>query len=353
MTELTLADIAHMVNGTLDGDPRAVISGVESLTRARKQHLTFYTGMGRKSHAKFVACKAGCVLVKPGVEKPEKTAAMIFVEDPDGAFTAVCEKMLPHPRPVKPGVHATAVVAPSAKLGKNVYIGPYVVISEDVSIGDGAVIHAHCVLMEGVKIGAGCLIYPGCVLREFVILGERVVLLPGVVLGAEGFGMRFRNGMLEQVPQLGTVELEDNVLVGANSAIDRARFGKTRIKKDTKIDNLVQIGHNVEIGRACGIAALTGIGGSTVIGDFCNISGQAGIANDVEIGPGAKLLARCGVEGDVEPGAEVYFQPVMPGSAYQRNKIYTKRLPDLFERVKQLEAQLTKLLHEREEDTRG
>lgn len=339
MPSLTLAEVAAITGGRLEGDPAAVVEGPESLTRARKKHITFFTGSG--AHVdNYHASKAGCVLVKDGVEKPANVLALVRVTDPDEAFSKVYSRMLRHPKRPAPGIHPTAVISPSAKVDATAHIGAYAVLGDEVTIGANSIIHSHCVLMESSSVGANSVLYPHCVLREFVKLGNNVVMQPGAVIGADGFGYRFRDGELRQTPQLGNVELEDEVHIGANSSVDRARFGKTRVGKGTKIDNLVQVGHNVDIGMACGVAALTGIGGSTTIGDFADLSGQSGIPNDITIGPGAKLLARCGPYFDVPAGAEVFGSPPLPRRQFFTTNVLLERSPEVLRFLKRVAKKL-------------
>ncbi|NUQ35427.1 MAG: UDP-3-O-(3-hydroxymyristoyl)glucosamine N-acyltransferase [Planctomycetaceae bacterium] len=342
MAELTLQEVAAITGGTLDGDSATAISGVESLERARKQHAAFFVDKGSKNRRRFLACKAGCVLVTAGTAKPEKVGALVFVNDPDMAFIALCERFARTPAPQPTGVHPTAVVAKSAKISASASIGPYVVLGENVVIGDGTVIHAHSVLMEGVEVGKNCLIYPHCTIREFVKLGDNIKLQPGAVVGSDGFGYRFREGQVRAIPQVGTVELGDNVEIGANSCVDRARFGKTILRKDVKLDNLVQVAHNVEIGMGTTIAALSGIGGSSVIGDFCTLTGMTGIPDDLNVGAGSRLLASCGPYSDVPPGSEMYGQPAYPAREYLRIHASIPKLVNMLQEFRTFQRQMMK-----------
>ncbi len=342
MAEISLREVADLVGGKLtSGDPANTISGVENLVRARAKHAAFYIEGRLKS--RFEACKAGVLLVKPGTPKPERVGALIEVADPDEAFTTLYQHLLPRPITREPGIHPTAVVDPTATVSESAHIGPYVVIGPGARIGDGAVIHAHCVIMDGSVVGDRCILYPHCVLRERTTIGANCLLQPGVVLGADGFGYKVKDGALHMVPQLGTVELGDDVHIGANTCIDRARFGKTSVGRGTKIDNLVQIGHNVTIGSTCGIAGMTGIAGSVTIGDFVHVGGGAVIANEVEVGSGAKLLGRCGIFEDVEPNQELYWAPADGKKETFRLFALFKRLPDMSKTVQRLERDVAAL----------
>lgn len=341
MRTMTLAEVAEMVGGTLHGDPAAEVSGVESLKRARSKHVSFF--IDGPHRASFLACRAGAVLVKPGTQKPERVGALIEVADPDEAFTRLYCSLLPEAAPPAPGVHPTAVVAKSAKVDATAHLGPYVVIGENAVIGAGAVVHAHCVVMEGSTVGDRSVLYPHCVLREFVTLGSDCLLQPGAVIGGDGFGYKVKDGSLQLVPQRGTVELGNEVHIGCNTNVDRARFGKTSVGKGTKIDNLVQVGHNVTIGNTCGIAGMTAIAGSVTIEDFVQIGGDAAISNEVTVGTGSKLLGRCGVDRDIEPNSTVYWSPARGAKETYRLFALFDRLPEIAKTVKRLEDKVAKL----------
>jgi len=338
---MTLAEVAALVDGKLSGDPTAEITGVESLVRARSKHAAFFIDGPQRQ--RFTVCRAGVVLVKPGTAWPEKVGALIEVADPDEAFTKLYCHMLPLAARPAPGVHATAVVAATATVHPTAYLGPYVVVGEGASVGENCVIHSHCVLMEGVSVGARTFMYPHCVIREFVSMGADCLLQPGAVVGGDGFGYKVKDGGLKQVPQRGTVELGDDVHLGCNTTVDRARFGKTSIGRGTKIDNLVQVGHNVTIGNTCGIAALTGIAGSATIEDFVQIGGDAAISNEVTIGSGSKLLGRCGVDRDIEPNSTVYWSPARGAKETYRLFALFDRLPEIAKTVKRLEERMAEL----------
>ncbi len=341
MQKVSLAEIAECVGGVLEGDPQVLIEGFASLKNARKKHLSFFVA-GISKRETFEQTRAGCVLVKPGASKPEKALALIFVDDPDAAFTKVYDTYLKHPACPEPGIHPTAIVPESATVAEGAYLGPYVVLGEDVEVGEKSIIHAHCVLMEGVKVGRECTLYPHCVLREFVVLGDRVLLQPGAMIGSDGFGYKVQAGKLQLIPQRGDVKLHDEVHIGANSTIDRARFGTTSIGKGTKIDNLTQIAHNVQIGVSCGIAALSGVAGSTEIGDFVDISGGAAISNNIQLGSGSKFRMRSSVYSDVEPGSVVYDLMLTKRQALVK-AAFLKKLPKHLEDARRLEKRVAEL----------
>lgn len=338
------AEVAEFVRGTLHGPDNVIINNVASLKDAGPSDLTYYGG-GSHGPA-YLACKAGCALIKPGMERAPDVRCFIEVEDPNQAFTDFYVHIRPAPQTPSPGIHPTAVIDPTAAVDPSASIGPYVVLSANVTIGAECVLHAHCVVMEGSNVGAGSILYPHCVVREFVEIGERVMLQPGAVIGADGFGYVVRNMRLEMVPQRGNVRLGNDVHIGANSAVDRARFATTSIGDGTKIDNLVQIGHNVQIGKLCGIAGLSGVAGSAKVGDFVNISGSVAIADGAEVGTGARVLGRTTVAGVVGPGETVLGTPARDARLEMRILKLLDRLPELFKTVRDLELYQAKQHHE-------
>jgi UDP-3-O-[3-hydroxymyristoyl] glucosamine N-acyltransferase len=270
----------------------------------------------------------------------EKTsAAQIRVGDPSKAFEQVVLKLAPKPVTFPAGIHSTAIVDPSAKIGARVSLQPYVVIEANVSIGDETVIGAGSYLGHETKIGSGCLIYPNVTIRERTIVGSRVIIHSGAVVGADGFGFEFKDGRQRKIPQIGIVQIDDNVEIGANTTIDRARFGRTWIQEGVKIDNLVQIAHNVVIGKHTVIAAQAGISGSVRIGERVSMAGQVGITGHATIGDGAMIVAQSGVSKNI-PGGVWFGYPAVPIEDARKQFAWIHRLGKLFERVKALEKKL-------------
>jgi UDP-3-O-[3-hydroxymyristoyl] glucosamine N-acyltransferase len=286
---------------------------------------------------------AGALLVSPKLKDTSlgQHCSIILVENPSAAFAEVLKHFFPAPPPFQPGIHPTAVVDPSASLNPaNVRIGPGAVVEAGARIGDGSEIAAGVYIGENVTIGRDCRIRSRCSVMNGSILGDRVSLHAGVVIGADGFGYEFIQGRHLKIDQIGIVQLDDDVEVGANSTIDRARFGRTWIGAGTKIDNLVQIGHNAVIGKHCIVVAQTGIAGSTKIGDFVVIAAQSGIAGHLEICSRAVLAARSGVTKSItEPGQYMGF-PATDVRSGRKQFVYLKKLPDLFQQVKRMEQAL-------------
>ena len=226
------------------------------------------------------------------------------------------------------------------------HIGPLVVVEAGARIGDGTVLEARTFVGRGVTVGRDCVLKPGAVVSDFCTLGDRVILQPGAVIGADGFGYETVSGEHRRVPQVGSVVLEDDVEIGANTAIDRARFSVTRVGKGTKVDNLVQIAHNVVIGRHCLIVSQAGIAGSTTLEDHVVLGGQVGLAGHLRIGKGAKVGAQAGVLADVEPGAVMLDAPAVPFGLAKRLMVLKQRLPELFKKVETIEKQLAAMTGE-------
>ena len=241
------------------------------------------------------------------------------------------------------GVHPSAVVDPSATLGKNVAVGPLCTVAKDARVGDNTTLVAGVFVGEAATVGTDCLIYPNVTVREATVIGDRVILQPGVVLGADGFGYAKNGSIHHKVPQIGRVVIEDDVELGANTCIDRATTGETRIKRGTKVDNLVQVAHNVVMGENCVVAAQVGISGSTEVGHGVVIGGQAGVGGHIVIGDRAIVGAQGGVTKDVAPNRIVSGYPAREHSVAKRINAHTAMLPELFKRVKELEHRLSEL----------
>lgn len=333
---LTLQEIADLCDGELNGDPAGEITGVASLDEAVEGEIAFYNNP--KYMPRLRSTRASAVFVP--TDFSEKTsAAQIRVGDPSKAFEQVVLKLAPKPVTFPAGIHSTAIVDPSAKIGARVSLQPYVVIEANVSIGDETVIGAGSYLGHETKIGSGCLIYPNVTIRERTIVGSRVIIHSGAVVGADGFGFEFKDGRQRKIPQIGVVQIDDNVEIGANTTIDRARFGRTWIQEGVKIDNLVQIAHNVVIGKHTVIAAQAGISGSVRIGERVSMAGQVGITGHATIGDGAMIVAQSGVSKNI-PGGVWFGYPAVPIEDARKQFAWIHRLGKLFERVKALEKKL-------------
>ncbi len=335
---MKLSEIAERLGGSLEGDGTIEIAAVAGLKEAVHGELSFLANP--KYSAQVASTKASAVIV-PGDWDRSSPCALIRVENSDQAFAAAAElfyEAVPEP---KPGVHPTASVAESAVIGDGVSIGANCTIEDGVVIGANTVIQANCVIGYKTMIGNNCLLYPLVSTREFTEIGNRVIIHNGTVVGSDGFGYAVqKDGSRTKIPQIGKVVIEDDVEIGANVAIDRARFGKTKIGKGTKIDNLVQIAHNVVIGEHSVMCGQVGISGSTTIGSRVILAGQSGLAGHLEVGDGAIVGAQAGVMKDVDPKAFVIGSPAMPHLQFKKMVANTILLPKLKDKVKQLEERI-------------
>jgi UDP-3-O-[3-hydroxymyristoyl] glucosamine N-acyltransferase len=281
------------------------------------------------------------VLVPADHAEPSPQAAYIVVSDPSKSFELIVETYGFQPAPFEAGVHPSAVIAESVKFdAAKVSVGPNAVIEAGVELADGAEIGAGCFVGRNARIGSGSKLFANSTVHAECILGSGVILHSSVVIGGDGFGYEFSQGRHRKVRQAGIVQIDNEVEIGAGTTVDRARFGRTWIGEGTKIDNLVQIGHNVVIGKHCIIVAGTAIAGSAIVGDYVVIAAQVGIAGHVTVGPQATLAARCGVTRDL-PGGQTYLGfPAIPASDEKRRLASINRLPQLQARVKELEAQI-------------
>ncbi|MFA5038198.1 MAG: UDP-3-O-(3-hydroxymyristoyl)glucosamine N-acyltransferase [Candidatus Omnitrophota bacterium] len=333
----TLKEIAVLVGGEIQGDPALLITGVAGLKEAGPGDISFLSNSRYTALLKTTG--AGAVIVPRDIASCEKP--VIRVDDPSLAFAKAARVLLNaqvrHPK----GIHKTAVIAESAKIGRDVAIGAYAVIEEGASIGDRTVIYAGCFIGHDTTVGEDCIFYAHVSVRERVTIGNRVFIQSGSVIGSEGFGYAKVDGAYQLIPQAGSVLIEDDVEIGANVTVDRARFDKTKIGRGTKIDNLVQIAHNVEIGENSIIVAQAGISGSTHIGNRVTIAGQAGIVGHVEIGDGAILTAQSGIMNNVPAESMVTGYPARPHAEALKIWAVTGRLPELLKTVQELKKKLS------------
>lgn len=335
----SLGEIARLVGGEVVGDSDVVISGARGITEACPGDITFL------ANARYIPLidetKAGAIIVPLHIQTVSKPA--IRVKDPSSAFAQVIKLMHPVVLHRPKGIHKSAVISKKAKLGKGVSVGPHVVIEDNVVIGNNTIIYAGCFIGEGTKIGCDCLFYANVSIRERTLIGNKVYIQSSSVIGSEGFGYLSVEGVHCLIPQVGNVVIEDEVEIGANVAIDRARFDKTVIGKGTKIDNLVQIAHNVIIGKNCIIVAQAGISGSTRIGDGVTIAGQAGLVGHITIGDGAVLAAQAGVTKSVPAHTIVSGYPARPHQEAKKINAYIQKLPEFSSLVKELKKRVEAL----------
>jgi UDP-3-O-[3-hydroxymyristoyl] glucosamine N-acyltransferase len=349
MVTLTLADIARIVGAAAPAGATGgmIIKGVNALEAAGPDEISF---IGSDRFLKvFAGTRAGAVLVQRKVSLPAGcTRAVLLVDDADLAMAKVLAAFAPPVQRPEPGVHPTAQIHPSASIGEGACIAPYVVVGRSSRIGRDCQLHSGVVIGDEVSIGDECVLHANVVVRERVQVGHRVIVNASSVLGTDGFGYRWNGSRHEKIPQIGTVIIEDDVELGSCVCVDRAKYGATRVGRGTKIDNLVQIAHNVELGEHCVLAGQTAIAGSTTIGSGVVFGGASSVRDHVHIGSGAMIAARAGVIEDVDPKTMVSGMPALPHRQQLREQAAFRRLPDLMVQARQMQEQLGELLKLRE-----
>jgi len=340
--QFTLGRIAEALGATLEGDPARVIRGVAPLDSAGPEDVSFLVN-ARYSRA-AVQSAAGAVVV--GREVEGLPQALLRVESPQTALIALLR--LFHPaQPAAAGIHATAVVAGSARVDPTAFVGACAVVEPDARVGARSRVGALCFVGEGAVLGDDVVLHPRVVVKEGVVIGDRVIVHAGTVLGADGFGYAFDGTGHRKIPQVGGLRIEEDVEIGANSTIDRATLGETRIRRGSKIDNLVHVGHNCDVGEDVILVAQVGVSGSCTIGSRAVLAGQVGVADHVTIGAGAVVLAKSGVPNDVPAGEVWSGTPSRPAGETRRIWAAEARLPDLLRRFRALEKRVRELEGER------
>ncbi|MGD0545675.1 MAG: UDP-3-O-(3-hydroxymyristoyl)glucosamine N-acyltransferase [Candidatus Acidiferrales bacterium] len=331
---LTASELAAFLGANLVGDANSIVFGVALPESAKPGDLIYIESVRHQTRAEDSAAK--CVLVPERL--PLKNKTTLVVDNPKLAFAKASAHLLPNFSP-PPGIHASAIVASSARLKPNVFVGPYVVIEDDVEIGEGSIIEAFCFLGRGSSIGEKCRLHPRVTLYAGAKLASRVEVHSGAVIGSDGFGYVFGEGRHWKFPQVGTAEIGDEVEIGSNTTIDRGSLGITRIESGVKIDNLVQIAHNVSIGAHSIVAAQTGISGSSSLGERVTLAGQVGIADHCKLEDGAIVGAQGGVPSGktIRQGQTVWGTPARPLEKFKKQYAALASLPRLVERIENLE----------------
>jgi UDP-3-O-[3-hydroxymyristoyl] glucosamine N-acyltransferase len=338
VSAFTLGRLAEALGATLHGDAGQLVRGVAPLESAGPEEVSFVTSPKYRRLA--VASAAGALVVGP--ETQDLDRPLLRVASPQAAFIVLLRLFHPEP-PVEPGVHPAACVAAGAHVDLTAAVAAGAVVERDAVIGPRTFVGALSYVGRGAVLGADVRLYPRVVVREGVRLGDRVIVHPGAVLGADGFGYAFDGAAHQKIPQVGGLIIEDDVEIGANTAIDRATMGATIVRRGTKIDNLVQIGHNCDIGEHVILVGQVGVSGSCKIGSRAVLAGQVGVADHVTIGEAAILTAQAGVAGDVPPGEVWAGYPARPAAQTRRIWVAEAMLPELLKRVRSLEKQVREL----------
>jgi UDP-3-O-[3-hydroxymyristoyl] glucosamine N-acyltransferase len=332
----TLQELAARVGGRVIGDGSVVIERVTAVDEAAPDALTFATG--DRYLAAALDSRAAAVLVDAALTLPQTAKPMLVVENARVALATLLAPLRP-PMPRGPFRHPSAAIDPQADVAADAYVGAHAYIGPGARVGSASVIDTGAYVGAGAIVGDSTWLHPGACLMEGCVAGNRVVLHAGCVIGSEGFGWAFIEGRLDRIPQVGNVELDDDVEIGANSCVDRGQTGSTRIGTGTKIDNLVQIGHNCRIGKHCAFAALTGLAGSTIVGDYVMVAGQVGTRGHMTIGSRVTIGGKSGVWADVPDGATISGNPARDHREDLRREVMIRNLPKLVARVDALERE--------------
>jgi UDP-3-O-[3-hydroxymyristoyl] glucosamine N-acyltransferase len=335
----TLEEIAREIKGQVVGNKDTIITGVCGIKEAQEGDITFVANL--RYLPLINSTKASAIITSCEVRQASRP--IIRTSDPSLAFAKVASMFMPadirHPQ----GVHPTVILGKGVKLGSDVGIGAYVVIGDNVLIGEGTKVWSGCFIGDDTSIGNNSLLYPNVTIRERINIGRGVIIHSGTVIGSDGFGFVFIENRHQKIPQIGTVDIGDDVEIGANVTIDRARFGKTVVGTGTKIDNLVQIAHNVVIGENSIIVAQVGISGSTTIGRNVTLAGQAGVVGHINIADNATVAAQSGVSKSIPAGQTVWGYPAKPFHQAKRINASVQRLPQLYKTIAELKKRVTEL----------
>lgn len=337
----TVRELAELCGGEAVGALELRVEGAAGLREAGPADISF---LGNPKYgATAAASRAGCLLLPRAAQGLAAIApARIFVDDPQWAFAQVLALIESRRAKTPPALDPKADIHYKAVLGPNVSIGPFSVIERGVAVGEGTVIGPQCYVGENARVGRFCKIYPQVVIRENCVVGDRAIIHSGAVIGSDGFGFSTdpKTGKHRKIPQLGNVVIKDDVEIGSNVSIDRATVGSTEIGSNTKIDNLVQIAHNVKVGSGCFLVSQCGIAGSTELGNFVVLAGQVGLVGHIKIGDGVQIGAQSGIMSDVEKGTKMFGYPARPHREALKLQALYGRLPELFEAVKQISERL-------------
>lgn len=339
--EFTAKQIADFIGGKIEGDSNATVNTFAKIEEGKKGAISF---LSNPKYTHYIYdTQSSIVLVNEDMvfDKPVSTT-LIRVAN---AYECVAKllQMYEAAKPKKKGIDPLASIAKSATIGKDVFVGAFACIGENAVIGDNTIIYPHAVVGDGVKIGDGCLIYPNVTIYEGCHIGNRVTVHAGTVIGADGFGFAPNAEGYDKIPQIGIVTIEDDVEIGANTCIDRSTMGSTIIRKGVKLDNLIQVAHNVEIGENTVMSAQVGIAGSTKVGSWCMFGGQVGLAGHITIGDKTFLGAQSGVPGSIKGNQTLIGTPPMEPKAYFKSQAIFRRLPEMYKQLNELQKEIEKL----------
>lgn len=342
--EFSAKQIASFIGGIIEGDSRTRVNNISKIDESKPNTLSF---LSNPKYNDFIySAKSSIILIKKDLVLKEKVnSTLIRVDDPYFAFCKILQMINSYLQKTKTGISSTAIIGKSTNIkdSKKVWISDYVVIGENVQIEKDVQIYPHVYIGDNCIIGEGTILYSGVKIYNNSILGKRCILHSGVVLGSDGFGFaKGEDGSYTKIPQLGNVELEDDIEIGANTTIDCATMGSTRIKKGTKLDNLIMVAHNCEIGKNNVIASQSGFSGSTKVGNDCMIGGQVGISGHIEIGNNVTIAAQSGIANNIKSKSIVMGSPAFDASKYKRAFVLFKNLEDIALKISKLEKLISK-----------
>ena len=343
---MTLNDVAKQLNGKVYGNGDLVITGLAKIEEANPGDITFLSNLKYKHY--LATTKASAVIIDQQLE--ELRIPYILVSNAYMGFVMALKVFEPKNRTLINGISEEAYIADTAKVHPDAKVAPHVYVGYNVTIGKNSILYPGVVLLGNVTVGQDCIFYPNVSVREECAIGDRVILQNGCVIGSDGFGFAPYQGRYEKIPQIGKVIIENDVEIGANSTIDRATLGTTIIKKGTKLDNLVQIAHNVVVGKHTVMAAQAGVAGSTEIGDNVTIGGQVGVSGHIKIGDQVIVAAQSGVSKSIPEKSIMFGSPALPLARQKRIDVSVRQLPDLIKRVRQLENELAEIKDNRKDN---
>ena len=339
--EFSAQQIAHYLGGTIEGNADVCVHTFSKIEEGVEGALSFLSDL---KYERFAYETASSILLVPNDFKPTQPvrATMIRVASPREALGRLLQ-LYEQQKPRLVGIDPLAYVAPTARVGKDVYLGPFVAIGPGAEVGDGSVLHPHATVGAGAKVGRDCELYAHATVYHDCIVGDRCTLHAGSVVGADGFGFAPSGDHYEKIPQIGIAVLEDDVELGANACVDRATMGKTVVGRGSKIDNLVQVGHNVVVGQNTILCAQVGIAGSTKVGNWCVLAGQVGVANQLTVGDHVTIGAQTGVSGHLKGGETYMGYPARPARQWRRQQAVARNLPELAAELHRLQKQVAEL----------
>ncbi len=337
--ELTLSEIIKIISGELrGGSPDTVITDIAEIQHATSRNISF---IGNSKYFKYLETTEAGAVILPSHYRGDFTPCLL-VGNPQLAVKKLIDVFRPQEAETFTGIHETAIVDSSVEVGADVTIGPYAVVETDTRIGDNTVIQSHATIGRGTTIGEECYIHSNVNIYHGTVIGDRVIIHSGTIIGSDGYGFVYHEGEHQKIRQVGIVRIEDDVEIGSGCTIDRATLGETVIGKGSKLDNQIQVGHNVKLGTGCLIVSQVGISGSTRLGNFVTVGGQTGIAGHIHIGDGVTIAALAGVTKDIAPGKTISGFPAVAHTEEKKQKIHIRKLPEYAQRLRNLEKKITK-----------